>query len=777
MNNIFFNHIPISRCWVICIALICCLPLSAQQQVEYFWDSDPGIGRATACVAENIDNTTGTFQLDLSMEGLTTGLHYWGFRVYNGKAWSSTYTSYIAIPAQTVGAVCAEYFWDTDPGVGKATACATEPVDANGATRLDIPTDALSTGIHLLGIRVNAGGGWSATYTSFVSPKGGKVDYIEYYWDEDPGFGKGTSVSFTPAGDVAITDLQIPTDQLTYGAHTLKIRASSGGIWSTPHISQICKNAIPDFRMEKDTVCVNEEFTLYNLTTQALPDSTRYYWDMNGDGSDDRMDAEDFVYKYTRAGTYKIALGVETEGDCRNTCYKQITVLPIQNPLVTLNRLDATICKDDEATFVAVARNAGDAPTYEWLLNEQVIAGATDDTLRIDSLKHNDKLTIRVYSSYPCSQIEYAEKSYYVTVYDLPGTSLEYYFPVYKDEEPFLLTGGAPQGGTYYIDGVETDRFDPAGYEPGIRQIGYRYTDSRGCTGEAVSSFELKEGMPVLGDVNKDSRVNVMDELCVVDIVYGRKFPTYSLRTADVNGDKLIDVTDIVGIAGIIMDVNSVARQRYRAQASFKANAVNTLAFDDLALNPGDVYTGYFALSCEDYISGAQFDITLPGGVTLQSQSEKVHIGRKPDVTTNTYTILAYSASLDKVEEHLPFLLVVDENMLEGAYPVELSHCVLVAPDMQVRNCHLSAGNLRIGGATSVIGTDAENIRLSVDGHRVVVTGAEGGKLTICDMEGRVLLVEDHLESSCEVVCPEAGSFIATVVTETCSKNIKFVIR
>lgn len=77
----------------------------------------------------------------------------------------------------------AEYFWDTDPGINKGIAIQSLP-DLNPAT-LNIPTDGLEPGVHLLGLRVGTSDAWSVTKTSWVTvPKtyDRTLTGAEYFW-------------------------------------------------------------------------------------------------------------------------------------------------------------------------------------------------------------------------------------------------------------------------------------------------------------------------------------------------------------------------------------------------------------------------------------------------------------------------------------------------------------------------------------------------------------------------------------------------------------------
>ena len=64
------------------------------------------------------------------------------------------------------------------------------------------------------------------------SAPGADIVYAEYFFDADPGFGGGTSITLTPGSDVNL-NFEIDVNALSTGAHVLHVRAQDGdGKWS-----------------------------------------------------------------------------------------------------------------------------------------------------------------------------------------------------------------------------------------------------------------------------------------------------------------------------------------------------------------------------------------------------------------------------------------------------------------------------------------------------------------------------------------------------------------
>ena len=137
----------------------------------------------------------------------------------------------VAGAQSTISVTAAEYFFDTDPGYGKATVINNA---VEGEQTLDIPTSALSTGAHTLCVRsLGSNGVWSSTMTKsvYVMHVGSSIQSLEYFFDTDPGYGKGTVLVLGGAKDVT---LDINTATIAPGAHMLYLRTQdTNGNWSS----------------------------------------------------------------------------------------------------------------------------------------------------------------------------------------------------------------------------------------------------------------------------------------------------------------------------------------------------------------------------------------------------------------------------------------------------------------------------------------------------------------------------------------------------------------
>jgi hypothetical protein len=221
-------------------------PAGNLKTLEYFFDTDPGLGNGKL-VTLPASATVSSFQFQADLSTLSKGLHRLYTRTLdaNGK-WSLTATmffdnyalpAYPAAPSAAPNIVAVEYFLDTDPGLGNGTAIPLSPAPNQQAAQLSINLTGLRSGVHKLYIRSkDANGKWSLTnFAQFdntalnpypsAPPAAPPVGEMEYYFDTDPGFGKGTPITFTAGTDITNFSVDIPLNSISQGSHTFYLRS------------------------------------------------------------------------------------------------------------------------------------------------------------------------------------------------------------------------------------------------------------------------------------------------------------------------------------------------------------------------------------------------------------------------------------------------------------------------------------------------------------------------------------------------------------------------
>ncbi|MBS1680875.1 MAG: gliding motility-associated C-terminal domain-containing protein [Bacteroidetes bacterium] len=211
------------------------------RKAEYFFDTDPGMGNGTALTIAAAGTENNLFTIPIS--SLSPGFHTLSVRYQDDHSkWTlqAARTFYIVPPSGLVSAsniTKAEYFFDHDPGTGKGTALVVSAgASQNNTFTLDV--SALTTGFHQLNVRYQDNlGHWSifnnrTFYVFQGSVATTTLERLEYYIDTDPGFGKATSLSFSPAAQVN-QQFNIDLTSVSNGKHKLYLRTKdSKGYWS-----------------------------------------------------------------------------------------------------------------------------------------------------------------------------------------------------------------------------------------------------------------------------------------------------------------------------------------------------------------------------------------------------------------------------------------------------------------------------------------------------------------------------------------------------------------
>jgi gliding motility-associated-like protein len=216
-------------------------------QIEYFIDTDPGVGLATAVTGLTPATSLTNFPIDISATPLSLGFHNLYVRAKTSAGqWTETYTGTFNV----TGASSPPSITSFSPTSGIAgtsvtisgsnfsTTPANNIVTFNGKTATVTSSTATSISMTVPAgatsgiVRVNVGGLIATSSTDFniTAPN---VVGAEYFFDTDPGTGSGTAISITPGTTVNVNNLNVPTTSLTLGWHLLCARVKdTNNVWS-----------------------------------------------------------------------------------------------------------------------------------------------------------------------------------------------------------------------------------------------------------------------------------------------------------------------------------------------------------------------------------------------------------------------------------------------------------------------------------------------------------------------------------------------------------------
>ncbi len=226
-------------------------------KIEFFVDTDPGIGLATNVpISPALQKQISNLTFNVPMGSLPPGVHklYIRARSDDGK-WSTVFEKTIvgATTPPTPAIVKAEYYINTDPGFGLGVNI---PVTA-GQTSLPnvnfiIPFGSLTGGTDYLYVRTkDESGKWSEIFMkqldNLASPPTPAIVKAEYFINTDPGFGLGINIPIT-AGQTTLSNVNftIPSGSLSGGTDYLYVRTKDeSGKWSEGFMKQLDNFASP----------------------------------------------------------------------------------------------------------------------------------------------------------------------------------------------------------------------------------------------------------------------------------------------------------------------------------------------------------------------------------------------------------------------------------------------------------------------------------------------------------------------------------------------------
>ncbi|APY09142.1 hypothetical protein BWZ20_12885 [Winogradskyella sp. J14-2] len=214
-------------------------------EVEYFFNTDPGLGNATTLsVNGNSGELTQTFTIAVPTDAVGFNTLYVRAKD-NTNIWSLYDNRLFYITDTSMGQnateiTAAEYFINSDPGFGNATALTVNPNTGNITENYAIPIGTDLNGFNTLYIRAQDNLGTWCLYDAvkfYVTEELGggaaSITEIEYFIDTDPGFGNATSINVESNSGSTTQNIVIPIGTLNEGFHNLYLRTQDDlGEWS-----------------------------------------------------------------------------------------------------------------------------------------------------------------------------------------------------------------------------------------------------------------------------------------------------------------------------------------------------------------------------------------------------------------------------------------------------------------------------------------------------------------------------------------------------------------
>ena len=235
-------------------------PTQSLTAIEYFIDSDPGFGNGIA-IPFTSDTLVSALNFSPNVTSLASGLHILYLRSKNAnQSWSLTQSQYFYkfTPTPNNGIAQAinqiEYFIDSDPGFGNAQPLTITSDSIITLLNFNAAVSALNSGLHELYVRAKDNHGvWSLTTLQYfykfpTSNNDPLITKMEYFVDNDPGFGNAIQVPVSPNTALNALALSVDASNLALGIHHVFVRSyDATGAWSLSKAGRFTRDKIKFF--------------------------------------------------------------------------------------------------------------------------------------------------------------------------------------------------------------------------------------------------------------------------------------------------------------------------------------------------------------------------------------------------------------------------------------------------------------------------------------------------------------------------------------------------
>lgn len=261
-------------------------------------------------------------------------------------------------------------------------------------------------------------------------------------------------------------------------------------------------------------------------------------------------------------------------------------------------------------------------------------------------------------------------------------------------------------------------------------------TDGSGVAASCEVTVTEKAGDFKMGDVNGDGVIDVSDVLTTASYAIGNESVTFNFDAADVNKDGGIDVSDVLLVANI-----AIGKEATAALAPRFGQSHDALHVADFTLNRGEEKTIAVEISNTVDFSAFQMNMHLPYGVSLKkaaltSRATEGHTMMYNEIEPGNIAMIAFAASTENFYGNdgavLMLTLKADNNFC-GDGAIEFTGIKLAESDGYGRKVDNTSA--RISGVTGVDGIYSD-ARAYAEGHAIVIESATDCKAQIALTSG-----------------------------------------
>ena len=214
----------------------------------------------------------------------------------------------------------------------------------------------------------------------------------------------------------------------------------------------------------------------------------------------------------------------------------------------------------------------------------------------------------------------------------------------------------------------------PADYVLKVTDVKFVNATGVASRPDAKTTLTLRDY--VLGDVDSDQLVAINDAVIVMNHIVGADTPAFNAKAADMDGNGSVEINDAVLIMNTVVGTEST--KSIKKTSATEPNA-DELTAADIEICQGGTAMLSLDLANLDALTAAQFEITLPEGITAGKAVVGERASRhmiKTNMVGNVLKVAMLSAESADFEGSEGAILVLplsaDKTMPSGSYGISL---------------------------------------------------------------------------------------------------------
>lgn len=214
----------------------------------------------------------------------------------------------------------------------------------------------------------------------------------------------------------------------------------------------------------------------------------------------------------------------------------------------------------------------------------------------------------------------------------------------------------------------------PADYVLKVTDVKFVNATGVASRPDAKTTLTLRDY--VLGDVDSDQLVAINDAVIVMNHIVGADTPAFNAKAADMDGNGSVEINDAVLIMNTVVGTESTKSIK---KTSATEPSADELTVADIEICQGGTAMLSLDLANLDALTAAQFEITLPEGITAGKAEAGERASRhmiKTNMVGNVLKVAMLSAESADFEGSEGAILVLplsaDKTMPSGSYGISL---------------------------------------------------------------------------------------------------------